>query len=129
MRTLFATIAAVFIVIGQPWADDLPIVEIRDGRLHPAVLQVHVGEVVRWQAPPGRTIRIELDRHPTAHEAAERAGEIHAVFRKTGEHTYVVTILPSEERFRGTVRVGEGGAWTPAFDCGDGSSGRVCFMP
>ena len=129
MRTLFATIAAGFIATGQPRADDLPIVQIRDGRLHPPILQVHVGEVVRWQAPPGQTIRIELDRHPTAHEAAERAGEVHAVFRKTGEHTYIVTILPSKERFRGTVKVGEGPVRTPAFDCGDGSSDRVCFMP
>ena len=111
-------------------ADDVPVVQIRDGRLHPPVLEVHVGEVVRWQPPPGQAIRIALDRHPTAHETAERAGDVHAIFRKTGEHTYVVTILPAGQRLRGTVRVGDGGgARPPAFACGDGSSDRVCFMP
>jgi hypothetical protein len=89
-----------------------------------------LASIVRWQAAPGQAIRIELDRHPTAHERAERAGVLHAIFRKAGEQTYVVTVLPSGERLRGIVRVGESsGARPPAFDCGDGSSDRVCFMP
>ena len=111
-------------------ADDAPVVRVHDGRLDPAALSVHVGEIVRWQPPAGQAIRIELDRHPSAHETAERAGEIHAIFRKTGEHSYVVTIVPTGQRLQGTVIVGAArAALDRPLDCAPGSSDRVCFVP
>ena len=127
-------IAVVLIValsaLADARADDAPIVQVRDGRLEPAALSVHVGEVVRWRSPAGQALRLELDRHPSAHEAAERAGEINAVFRKPGRHTYVVTIVSTGEKLLGTVSVGPGhGTPERPLDCAAGSSDRVCFMP
>ncbi len=110
-------------------ADDTPLVEVRNGRLHPAALSVHVGEVVRWTPAPGQSLRVELDPHPGAHEVAERAGDVSAIFLKSGEHNYIVTILPTGQRFHGTVSVREPrGAWQRALDCAEGSSNRICFM-
>ena len=111
-------------------ADDAPIIYVREGRLEPAALSVHVGEVVRWRSSGGQALRVELDRHPTAHEVAERAGEINAVFRKPGQHSYVVTIVPTGDRLFGRVSVGEAhGPSDRPLDCAAGSSDRVCFMP
>ena len=115
--------------VGTSGADDRPIVEIRDGGLEPTVLVVHVGEIVRWQPPPGESVRIELDGHPTAHEVAERAAELLAIFRKPGDHSYVLTLSSTGRRLRGTVSVREArGPWEQAVDCGEGSSDRICFM-
>jgi plastocyanin len=115
---------------GRAGADDAPIVRVEDGRLNPSSLSVHVGEVVHWQAPPDRSLRIELDPHPGAHEAAERAGNVRAMFLKSGEHSYVVKVLPDGRQLRGTVIVREPrGAWERALDCADGSSSRICFLP
>ena len=130
MRCVPVTAILVLLGLAEAHADDAPIVHIRDGRLEPAALSVHVGEVVRWRASGGQALRVELDRHPTAHEIAERAGEINAVFRKPGLHSYVVTIVATGERLVGTVSVGEAhGVPDRLLDCAAGSSDRVCFMP
>jgi hypothetical protein len=111
-------------------ADDAPVVHVRDGRLDPARLAIHVGEVVRWQSSPRRSLRIELDPHPDAHEVAERSGNVEGMFLKSGEHSYVLTALPAGKQLRGTVTVREPrGAWERALDCPAGSSTRICFMP
>ena len=110
------------------YADDAPIVDVRNGRLEPKTLSVHVGEVVRWRSP-GQAIRVQLDRHPTAHEVAEGADGINAIFRKPGRHTYVVTIVATGERLVGGVVVGEGHGTDSAKECTAGSSDRVCFLP
>lgn len=126
------SLIAILVILGlaEAHAEDAPIVHVHDGRLDPAALSVHVGEVVRWRSSAGQTLRIEMDRHPTAHEAAERAGEINAVFRKPGKHTYVVTIGQTGERLLGSVSVGEAhGPSDRLLDCALGSSDRVCFMP
>lgn len=129
MRWIVIIVIAVG-AVGSAEADDAPIVRVRDGRLDPPALAVHVGEVVRWQAPPAQSLRIELDPHPDAHELAERSGDVRAMFLKSGEHNYIVTVLPAGQRLRGIVTVREPrGAWERALDCAEGSSSRICFMP
>jgi plastocyanin len=130
MWWLLAAIVSALIAAGPAFADDAPVVRIQDRRLHPPVLEVHVGEVVRWLPAPEETIRIELDPHPTAHEVAERAGDVRAIFLKSGEHSYVVTLLRTSEQLHGTVTVRPPrGAWERSLDCADGGSTRICVMP
>ena len=130
MWRLSLIVMSLFLGLVPAQADDAPIIHVRDGRLEPPALSVHVGEVVRWRSSGGQALRVALDRHPSAHEVAERAGEVNAVFRKPGEHSYVVTVVPTGERLFGRVSVGE--AHRPSdrqLDCAAGSSDRVCFMP
>jgi hypothetical protein len=60
-----------------------------------------------------------------AHEVAERSGEVHAVFRKQGQHHYVVTIVSTGERLPGIVTVEESGNEPPSLECASGSSDRI----
>jgi plastocyanin len=130
MRLTLAIVLLAELVMFHPAAaDDEPIVHVRNGRLDPPRLAVHVGEVVRWQAQPGQSLRLELDPHPKAHEVAERPSDVRAMFLKTGEHDYVVTVGPGGQRLRGTVAVGEPrDAWERALNCADDSARRICFM-
>jgi hypothetical protein len=61
---------------------------------------------------------------------AERSGDVEGMFLKSGEHSYVLTVLPAGQRLRGTVTVREpSGAWERALDCPAGALTRICFMP
>lgn len=100
--------------------------------LDPARLEIHVGEVVRWRAREGGTVRVELDMHEGAHEAIVRQKEIRAVFLEPGEHGYEAAIVGAGGKtFRGLIVVrpalGERRPLLPV--CGPGSSWRICVDP
>ena len=96
-----------------------------------SVIEVHVGELIRWQAPSGEHLHLGLDAHPGAHEAVVRSGEIRAVFLLPGVHTYkVFVITDGREALAGTVIVKEAEAAVDRpFICGPVSFKEVCFQP
>ena len=112
-------------------AADLPVVVVTDSGVTPARLEVHVGEVVTWRGPGSGRLRIALDDHVGAHEAAERDGEVFAVFRRTGEHRYSVRLLGRATRVMYGVVVVRETTSTPSVPdvCAPGSSARICFQP
>jgi plastocyanin len=112
-------------------AEDRPLISVSRLGLSPDRIQVHVGEVVRWRAVEGVRIRLEFDPHPDAHEVIQRAGEIRAAFKRTGEHWYVASIVgDGHQHARGlvVVRGAEGPASFPPV-CGPESSERICVEP
>jgi plastocyanin len=118
-------------VAGSVVADDQPVISVFRLGLSPARIQVHVGEVVRWRAVEGVQIRLEFDPHRDAHEVIQRVGEIRAVFRRTGEHWYIASIVgDGHQHARGVVVVtgAEGPASFPPI-CGPESSDRICVDP
>jgi hypothetical protein len=48
----FVIVAIVACMVSSARADDAPVVHVREERLDPPSLAVHVGEVVRWQTQP-----------------------------------------------------------------------------
>jgi plastocyanin len=112
-------------------ADDRPVIAISPDGLTPERLEVHVGERVRWRAGDGQRIRLDLDRHPQAHEIIERSEEILAIFLLPGEHSYTASLTVDGHRhFRGTIVVRASAAkWELWPTCGAGSSDRICVAP
>jgi hypothetical protein len=90
---------------------------------------VHVGEIVTWQGARDAPLRIDLDRHPDAHELIERKGVIVAIFLTPGAHTYTAT-AGDRPQWRGTVVVKPAEQpWSGDLECGFGSSDRICVAP
>jgi hypothetical protein len=112
-------------------AVDEPVILISAGSVTPARLGVHLGERVRWRAPAGQRVRVELDPHRDAHEVVVREGEIQAVFLAAGEHGYRGTLMDDgKQSFRGVVVVGAArDPAEPIPTCSVESSYRVCFAP
>ena len=110
---------------------DQPIITVSRTALAPTVIEVHVGESIRWQAPGGEHLHLRLDAHPGAHEAVVRSGEIRAVFLLPGVHTYkVFVITDGRTALAGTVIVKEAEATVDRpFICGPVSFNEVCFEP
>jgi hypothetical protein len=109
MIVSWLTVILLSFTVSPATAIDAPVILVQAERLMPERLEVHLGEVATWRAAGGRSLRLELDPHPSAHEVVVRAGEVRAYFRKPGEHCYTVTILNRPERkLRGTVSVREG---------------------
>ena len=67
---------------------DQPIIAVSRAALVPSVIEVHEGELVRWQAPGGEHLHLRLDAHPGAHGAVVRSGEIRTMFILPGVHTH-----------------------------------------
>ena len=136
-RASRTAIAAVSLALGfgvpifDATGDDRPVVLISKGGAVPPRLEVHVGEVVSWRAVSGGRLRLELDRHPSAHEVVERHGEVRGVFRKPGEHSYSGRLLDDGDTpFRGVVIVGAGREpLTLPPQCAPESSDRICITP
>ena len=110
---------------------DQPIITVSRPALVPSVIEVHVGELIRWQAPGGEHLHLRLDAHPGAHEAVVRSGEIRAMFLLPGVHTYkVFVITDGREDLAGTVIVKEAEAAVDRpFICAPVSFKEVCFGP
>lgn len=136
-RASCIVIAAVGVALGfagpvsDATGDDRPVVLISRDGVVPRRLEVHVGEVVSWRAVPGGRLRLELDRHPTAHEVVERRDEVHGVFRKPGEHWYVGRLLDDgDTEFSGVIVVGaEREPFMLPPQCSPESSDRICITP
>jgi len=119
------------LVAGVVVAEDRPVISVSRLGLSPDRIQVHVGEVVRWRAVEGAQIRIQFDPHRDAHEVIQRAGEMRAVFRRTGEHWFIASIVgDGHPRARGVVVVhgAEGPASFPPI-CAPAISDRICVEP
>jgi hypothetical protein len=126
-----AAFALIWLVAGMAWAADAPIVVVHPDRIVPDRIQVHMGELVTWQAASGGALRLELDPHPAGHEVVVRAGRIGAYFRKPGEHWYLVSLEKGGrgKPLRGIVTVSEKTGPEPLTTCAPESSGRICFEP
>jgi uncharacterized protein (DUF58 family) len=131
LNLLWLAAIVLGLTVSTAGAIDAPVILVQAERLIPERLEVHVGEVVTWRAAGGRPLRLELDRHPSAHEVVVRAGEVRAYFRKLGEHWYTVTILNGPGKtLRGTVSVREGQIREKKpLICGSKSSDRICIEP
>lgn len=112
-------------------ADDRPLILVAREGVAPSRLDVHVGEVVRWRAAAGQRLIVELDAHGSAHEVIFRSGEIRAIFRRSGEHSYTVSLQENGMRsFRGVVIVRNPvKPWDIPPVCANESTARVCFEP
>ena len=123
--TLLAVVA-----IGTAHGDDRPVVTISRQAVSPARLEVHIGEIVTWRAAGGGRLRIELDKHPDAHEVIERTGQVRGVFRQVGEHWYEGRLTDDgHRRFRGVIVVRPATAPQWPETCSPESSMRICFAP
>lgn len=116
---------------GRTFAADQPIITVGPDALAPHRIEVHVGELIRWRAPGGEHLHLQLDAHPQAHEAVVRSGEIRAIFLLPGVHTYEVLLIGDGRRaLAGTVIVKEAEA---AVDlpriCDPRSFKEICFEP
>lgn len=118
-------------VVSTAAGGDLPVIGVSPQGLTPDRIEVHVGELVRWQAAKGLRVRLEFDPHRDAHEVIERSGEIRAIFRQPGRHWYVASIVGDGHRHaRGVVIVQEPDHPVPSpLECGPESSPRLCFQP
>jgi len=131
LTVLWLAVILLGFTVSAAGAIDAPVILVQAERLIPERLEVHLGEVVTWRSAGGRSLRLELDPHPSGHEVVVRTGEVRAYFRKPGEHWYKVTIANGPEKsLRGTVSVREGqiGKEQPLI-CGSESSGRICIEP
>lgn len=110
---------------------DQPIITVSRNALSSRVVEVHVGELIRWRSSGGEHLHLRLDAHPRAHEAIVRSGEIRAVFLLTGVHTYKVAVITDGRKaLTGTVVVKEAAeAVERPIVCGPGSFKEVCFDP
>jgi hypothetical protein len=126
-----AAFALVWFTATRVGGADAPIVVVHPDRIVPDRIQVHLGELVTWQAPSGGALRLELDPHPSAHEVVVRAGRIAAYFRTPGDHWYRVSLERGARRqqLRGIVVVAEKAEPEPFTTCAPESSGRICFEP
>jgi hypothetical protein len=97
----------------------------------PRAIEVHVGELIRWQAPGGEHLHLNLDAHPGAHEAVVRSGEIRAVFLRPGVHTYKVSVVSDRSRvLAGTIIVTQAAAPVDRpRACAPVSFREACFEP
>jgi len=122
---------ALLILAAPVFGTDQPVIAVSREALAPPVIEVHVGELIRWRAAGGEHLHLRLDAHPGAHEAVVRSGEIRAVFLLPGVHTYeVFVITDGRKALAGTVVVKEAeaaGDRPPA--CAPGSFREVCFEP
>lgn len=84
---------ALLMLAGHAFGADQPIITVSRESLAPRVIEVHMGELIRWQAAGGEHLHLRLDARPEAHEAVVRAGEIRAVFLVSGVHTYEVVVI------------------------------------
>ena len=131
LTMLWLAVTLLGFTVSTAGATDSPVILVQAERLIPERLEVHLGEVVTWRAAGGRSLRLELDPHPSAHEVVVRAGEVRAYFRKLGEHWYTVTIVNGPGKtLRGTVSVRERqSTGVPFPSCGPESSDRICIEP
>ena len=119
------------LLAAQAFAADQPIITVSREALSPAVIEVHVGELIRWRAPGGEHLHLRLDAHPRAHEAVVRSGEIRGVFLLPGVHTYKVSVITDGRKvLSGTVIVKEANkVLERPLVCGPGSFKEICFEP
>jgi hypothetical protein len=119
------------LLAAQTFGSDQPVITVSRDALSPGVIEVHVGEMIRWRAPGGEHLHLRLDAHPRAHAAVVRSGEIRAVFLLPGVHTYKVSVITDGQRaLSGTVIVREAAKASPRPTvCGPGSSKEICFEP
>lgn len=123
------TVAVLFLA-GRTFAADQPIIIVGPDALAPQRIEVHVGELIRWRAPGGEHLHLQLEAHPGAHEAVVRSGEIRAVFLLPGVHTYEVVITDGRKVLAGTVVVKDAeGAVDLPLRCGSGSFKEICVEP
>ena len=108
-------------------ADDRPVVMVSGDSAIPKTLEVHVGEIVTWRAVRRNQLRIELDDHPQAHETVVRQGEVRAVFRVPGQHSYIARIGDDPQEARGTIVVRDSQTGLEFPECAPESSERICF--
>ena len=119
------------LVAGWTFGADQPIITVLRDALSPGVIEVHVGELIRWRAPGGEHLPLRLDAHPGAHEAVVRSGEIRAVFLVPGVHSYEVSVIThGQKALAGTVIVKEAEAAVERPPvCGPPSFREICFEP
>lgn len=121
-----------FLLLAAPtFGADQPIITVSRDALAPGVIEVHVGELIRWKAPGREHLHLRLDAHPAAHEAVVRSGEIKAVFLLPGVHTYEVSLITDGRKaLAGTVIVKEAQAAVERpLTCGPGNFREICFEP
>ncbi len=118
-------------LVAPAFGTDQPIITVWRDALAPHEIEVHVGELIRWRAPGGEPLQLQLDAHPRAHEAVVRAGEIRAVFLLPGVHTYEVLVVTDGRKvLTGTVIVKEAEAMRDRpLTCGPSIYKEVCFEP
>ena len=123
-------VGSVF-VTGKAFGTDQPVIAVGPDALAPQTIEVHVGELIRWRAPGGEHLHLQLDAHPQAHEAVVRSGEIRAVFLLPGVHTYEMLVMTDGRKtLAGTVVVKESlGEVAIPPTCAPVSSREVCFEP
>ena len=128
----YGVLAIGFLLLAAPtFGADQPMITVSRDALAPDVIEVHVGELIRWKAPAGEHLHLRLDAHPGAHEAVVRSGEIKAVFLLPGVHTYEVSVITDGRKaLAGTVIVKEAAAAVERpLTCGPVSFREVCFEP
>jgi hypothetical protein len=121
----------LLVSVAGTFGSDQPVIMVSRTTLMPPRIEVHVGELIRWQAPGGEHLHLSLDAHPGAHEAVVRSGEIRALFLLPGVHTYKVSVIGDGRRvLSGTVVVREAAApvGRPPV-CAPVSFKEVCFEP
>ena len=124
-------VVAFLLLAARTFATDQPIITVWRDALAPHLIEVHVGELIRWRAPGGEHLHLQLDAHPRAHEAVVRSGEIRAVFLLPGVHTYEVLLITDGRKvLAGTVvvKAAEGAIDVPR-TCGPASFKEICFEP
>jgi len=121
----------LLLLAARTFGVDQPIITVSQDALSPGVIEVHVGESIRWKALGGEHLHLRLDAHPAAHEAVVRSGEIKAVFLLPGVHNYEVSIIrDGRKALAGTVIVKEAEAAVERpLTCGPVSFREVCFEP
>lgn len=119
------------LLAAQTFGSDQPIITVSRDALLPGVIEVHVGDLIRWQAPGGEHLHLRLDAHPRAHEAVVRFGEIRAVFLLPGVHTYKVSVITDGRKvLAGTVVVKEAAEVVERpLVCDPGSFREICLEP
>ena len=110
-------------------AEDQPTITLSHHNLYPAIIEVHVGEIVTWRSVTGDRFELRFDLHPSAHEVITQADEVKGFFRRTGEHTYSGRLRDGRS-FSGMVRVRErDGTMEPPFTDQCDPSRTLCLMP
>jgi len=119
-----------FRMTAHAFGADQPIISVSRNALTPALIEVHVGELVRWRAQVGEHLHLQLDAHAGAHEPIGRPGEIRAMFLTAGTHTYEVSVSGGPRPLAGSVivRESERPMERPGF-CGPVSYKDICVQP
>ena len=118
---------ALIAILATVAAASGPMVIVYPDRLAPERLVTHRDQLVRWKAPGGQQLFLELDSHPSGHEVVVRAGEVQAYFREPGEHSYTVSDRTGRV-LRGTVSIREQDPVRSPF-CSPETTGSLCFEP